>query len=186
VSKFFASLALAFCLTITSSAPVVWAQHDGAIQDEVCRQVQLRAQAAVEAGGPYKNKGAMQKVAAHVVDSAQRIGTIDAACASCIISQFARGISITEQEACGPDRPCQPGDCEHLSPCPNGGTCLEPVCVMTAEGDVICVEGFIPCEGSDAPLCNGTTDCPEGWVCVTTLCCDLQLCVPPEFLCDQD
>ncbi|HEX9750797.1 MAG TPA: hypothetical protein VGB22_05890 [candidate division Zixibacteria bacterium] len=170
-------------LAIAAIPSALLAQHDGVIQTAVCREVQLRAQAAVEAGEPYRNKGQLQKTAAHVVDAAQSAGEIDAACASCILSQFARGIPIAEQSACGPDAPpCEPGDCVNRTPCVDTTeTCVEPVCAQTTEGDIICIEGLAPC--GELLECTESSACPPGWVCVTTFCCNKYVCISPALIC---
>lgn len=66
-----------------------------------CRRVQLEAQAAVQAGAPYRNHGQMVSTAARIVGRAVDAGRIDEDCASCIVSQFARNVPIAEQEPCG-------------------------------------------------------------------------------------
>ena len=73
----------------------------GGVGSVECLRVQLAAQAAVLAGMPYANHGALVSTAAHVVSSAEDRGSIDSECASCIISQFARRVPIENQEACG-------------------------------------------------------------------------------------
>jgi hypothetical protein len=62
--------------------------------------VQSDAQDAAQKGGPYKNHGQMVKTAAHVVSRAVNSGEISEECASCIVSQFGRGIAIADQKAC--------------------------------------------------------------------------------------
>jgi len=74
--------------------PKVWAQGVGSPE---CLMVQLDAQAAVTAGGPYLRHGHLVRTAAAVVDAAVVAGDIDEECASCIMNQFARGIPIAEQ-----------------------------------------------------------------------------------------
>src|SRR5262249_19030902 len=78
----------------------------GAVGASSCRAVQLAAQAAVEAGGPYRNHGDLVRTAAHIVNTALKSGAINDDCAGCIISQFARGVPITDQKPCSE---CQPG-----------------------------------------------------------------------------
>src|SRR5207249_8136303 len=66
-----------------------------------CRATQLDAQAAVQAGEPYRNHGQLVSTAAQVVSEAVESGAIDEDCASCIMNQFARGIAIADQTPCG-------------------------------------------------------------------------------------
>ena len=47
--------------------------------------------------------------------------------------------------------------CAATADCPAGQTCVD----VTGQGNMECVEGQnVP---ADAPSCNGTTPCPEGW-----------------------
>jgi hypothetical protein len=165
---------------------VVNAQHDGVIQDAVCRSVQLEAQAAVQAGSPYRNKGQLMKAATRVVDAAERAGIIDAACSSCILSQFARGVLIEDQSACGPDsvEPCDSSTCENPAPCPNPTGCVEGICVISTEGESFCIERATPC--AELQPCSGTGDCPPGWTCALLPCCDRPVCVPIGARCPED
>jgi hypothetical protein len=51
----------------------------------------------------YRNHGAYVAAVAAIVDPELQAGNIDAECASCITSQFARGVPIADQVPCGPD-----------------------------------------------------------------------------------
>jgi len=66
-----------------------------------CRRVQLAAQAAVQAGGPFKNHGQMVSTVARVVGAAVEAGRIDEDCASCIVQQFAQSVPVANQAPCG-------------------------------------------------------------------------------------
>jgi hypothetical protein len=72
-------------------------------QDPItCEELQAEAQALVgnEADGDWKNHGQYVSTVAKFVDPYLESGEIDSVCASCIVSQFARGIPIEDQEAC--------------------------------------------------------------------------------------
>lgn len=67
-----------------------------------CRMSQLTAQKAVMSGGSYRNLGKMVRTASQSINAYLYDGVISDECHGCIVSQFARGIPISEQEACGP------------------------------------------------------------------------------------
>jgi len=146
-----------------------------------CRLVQLDAQAAVAAGGPYKNHGALVSTAAAVVDAAVTAGTIDAECASCIMNQFARRIEIADQDSCGPDSPnpeCEGAQCGTFVPCNVPNSCTQPICATTAEGGGVCLEGTTACAGlTPCPIGN---ECLPGAICAINTCCGINVCVPPR------
>jgi hypothetical protein len=175
-----AMLAMACCCLFSSQA---FAQ--AGVGTTECRQVQLDAQAAVAAGEPYRNHGAMVSVAAAVVDAAVTAGTIDAECASCIMHQFAKKVAIADQEACGPDSPnpeCAAAQCGTFVSCSQ--PCDPSGCVALAEGGGLCVTniscgGLVPCPG-------GSGDCPSGSLCAVNTCCSGPVCVPPEAFCSTN
>ena len=82
------------------AALYVQADTPGDVVSFECRAVQIDAQAAVEAGAPYRNHGQLVRTAAHVVSEAEETGEITEECASCIMNQFASKIAIADQEAC--------------------------------------------------------------------------------------
>ena len=96
-------VAMLLACSLTSASAIERTSASGAdsVGSAACRAVQLDAQAAVRAGEPYRNHGKLVSTAAHVVSDAVQSGTIDGECASCIISQFARGIPIADQTPCG-------------------------------------------------------------------------------------
>jgi len=191
VGLLFSIIAVAALSTVmvTSSGGAL-AADDGYFGDQACREVQLDAQAAVAAGGPYKNHGRLVSTAANVVSPAEEAGYIDEDCASCIMHQFARGDD--PQLPCGPDVPeppdvpeCSPATCETFTACNAGGNCGDDgVCVQTdatASGGT-CVAGSTPCDGLN--LCpNGTSDCAAGEICAVQTCCGNPVCVPPAAFC---
>jgi hypothetical protein len=72
-------------------------------QDPItCEELQAEVQALVgnEADGDWKNHGQYVSTVAKFVDPYLESGEIDSVCAGCIVSQFARGIPIEEQEPC--------------------------------------------------------------------------------------
>lgn len=81
---------------------VLVAQVAGDVGTFECRAVQNEAQLAVDAGAPFRNKGALIKTVTSVVNA----GQVTESCADCIIPQFARGISAADQAKCGPDAVC--------------------------------------------------------------------------------
>lgn len=84
--------------------------------------------------------------------------------------------------AYNPDPECQGETCGTFTSCNLPSLCLTPVCVTTAEGGGLCVEGATPCAG--LPRCpGGTGDCPEGWICAVQTCCVDPVCIPPEAFC---
>ncbi|HJZ04721.1 MAG TPA: hypothetical protein VJ327_02570 [Patescibacteria group bacterium] len=158
--------------------PKVWAQGVGSPE---CLAVQQAAQDAVEAGGPYKNHGQLVKTAAHVVDAAVVVGDIDEECASCIMNQFARGIPIAEQTACGSeseDECFKEAPCSDAEICTTAGDSCEGACFFTAAGNTRCFTGEFGCQ---EPACTTDADCDVDFACSDT-CCGLQcapLCGPP-------
>jgi len=184
------SIIAAGTLAIAMVVPggVALAAHDGFFGDEVCRDVQLEAQAAVAAGGPYKNHGQEVQTAANVVSPREEAGDIDADCASCIMHQFARGDD--PQLACGPDRipdvpECEAATCQTFITCNAGGNCgNDGVCVNTdaTQSGGTCVAGSTPCAGLTA-CPGGTSECAAGSICAFQTCCGAPVCVPPEAFC---
>lgn len=83
------------------------AQVAGDVGTFECRSVQTDAQRVVDAGTPFRNKGALMKTVTGVVD----MGQVTESCADCIIPQFAKGVSATDQAKCGPDAVCGDGMC---------------------------------------------------------------------------
>jgi hypothetical protein len=61
-----------------------------------CEEAQVAAQDAVDSGGPYRNHGKLVKTAAQAANQFD----ITEECHDCIVSQFARGIPIGDQEVC--------------------------------------------------------------------------------------
>ena len=76
-----------------------WSQDVGRVE---CGMAQQKAQGAVMAGEPYKKYGQMVKTAAQSINEYLYKGVISKKCHSCIVSQFAQGIPVAEQESCGP------------------------------------------------------------------------------------
>ena len=183
-------IVIAVMLVVTIPG-VILAQAPGDVGSLECRAVQLEAQAAVDAGQPYKNHGKMVSTAAKVQSPYVEDGTITEECSSCIINQFARRIATTDQTACGPDVPvnpeCAPATCATFIPCNEGGNCGSyGVCVSIAEGGGTCLYGPTPCAG--LTLCpGGTTDCGAGEICAVNTCCGDPVCVPgpppDDFFC---
>jgi hypothetical protein len=174
-----ALVVLGCCCFLTVSASA-----DGL--DAACRQAQLSVQAQVgdEDPGVYKNHGAYVSAAAAAANVFLYAGEIDSVCHSCIVSQFARRIPISDQEPCGPDSPnpeCEGATCATFVPCNVPNSCNQPVCATTPEGGV-CLEGTTPCAGL-IPCPNGTSDCPAGSVCAINTCCGINVCIPPEAFC---
>jgi len=98
------SMGLVFALIVTVvTTGFLTAQAPGDVGSPECRAVQLETQAAVDAGGPYKNHGQMVRTAANTQDPYLEAGDITEECSSCIMNQFARKIAIADQTACGPD-----------------------------------------------------------------------------------
>ena len=155
--------------------------------DAACRTAQLSVQATVGDENPaiYKNHGAYVSAAAAAANVFLFAGEIDSVCHSCIVSQFARRIPIAEQEPCGPESPnpeCQGAECGSFQPCNLPNTCIDPVCVTTAEGGGLCVEGQTPCAGL-IRCPNGTGDCPPGSICAVRTCCGDPVCIPDSAFC---
>ena len=151
-----------------------------------CRALQKEVQEAVGNEDPnvYRNHGQYVSRVARMVGPHVDSGEITEECASCIVSQFARRIPIEDQEPCGPDSPnpeCTGATCGTFIPCNPGTTCPNPVCVTTAEGGGLCVEGTTPCGG--LLDCTATSDCPPGSICAVQTCCDRPVCVPVEAFC---
>ena len=89
------AFAMVFCLFCAVIAQVP-------AQDDPCQMVQAEAQALVgnESEGDWKNHGKYVSTVAKLVDPYLESGEIDSVCASCIVSQFARGILVEDQEVC--------------------------------------------------------------------------------------
>lgn len=167
---------------------VILAQASGDVGSRECRTVQLEAQAAVDAGQPYKNHGKMVSTAAKLVSPYVEDMTITEECSSCIVNQFARRITIEDQEACGPDVPvnpeCEPATCATFIPCNEGGNCDSlGVCASVYEGGGTCVYGPTPCAGLTRCPDGTVEDCAVGEVCVVETCCVDNVCVPPDAFC---
>ena len=81
----------AFCDIVTGDCVAI---------QTTCGMVQLIVQEAVSSGGPYKNHGQMVKTAAHTANQYLYEGEISEECHGCIVSQFARRISIEIQQSC--------------------------------------------------------------------------------------
>jgi hypothetical protein len=111
--------------------PTATPARPGDVGSPECLSAQQSAQAAVQAGGPYRNHGALVSTAAKVVSRAVSAGDITEACADCIVSQFARRIPVTEQAPCG----------EALGCCTFSG----PVCTQSTQTACAAVGGqFFP------------------------------------------
>ena len=149
--------------------PKVWAQGVGSPE---CLMVQLDAQAAVTAGGPYLRHGHLVRTAAAVVDAAVVAGDIDEECASCIMNQFARGIPIAEQTACGEEacEVCEGDFCADQTEC--GEDCFN---LCPAGGGSCFCHQEISC--TDATPCVTDSDCPTDWRCSHS-CCGEDMCHP--------
>ena len=94
--------------TILVALPsTLFAQVAGDVGTFECRAVQNDAQLAVDAGAPFRNKGALMKTVTGVVNA----GQVTESCADCIIPQFAKGVGATDQAKCGPDAVCGDGIC---------------------------------------------------------------------------
>ena len=94
--------------TILVALPsTLFAQVAGDVGTFECRAVQNDAQLAVDAGAPFRNKGALMKTVTGVVNA----GQVMESCADCIIPQFAKGVGATDQAKCGPDAVCGDGIC---------------------------------------------------------------------------
>jgi len=91
-------------------------------------------------------------------------------------------------EACtclfNPDPECAGITCENVSSCNPSSLCESPVCVTTAEGGGVCVEGAAACPDLVCP--GGAADCPPGWICAVQTCCLEPICIPPELFCPED
>ncbi len=81
-----------------------------------------------------------------------------------------------------PDPECEGATCLTFIPCNEPNLCIQPVCMTTAEGGGLCVEGQTPCAGLP-PCPNGTGDCPPGWICGVETCCGGPVCIPPAAFC---
>lgn len=164
-----------------------------------CRQVQLEAQAAVEAliaSGGHINPstgniihGKIVSTAAQVVSTYafRLVDPITCACGSCIVHQFAHGTPIAEQEPCGTDSPnpeCEPATCGNFIPCDDPGGCSSPVCAATTEGLGVCFEGATGCGG--LLDCTTSADCPAGGYCAVGSCCFRNVCMPEARQCSQE
>ena len=79
------------------------AQRPGSVGTVECREQQLQIQDTVEMEGPYRRHGKLVRTVVRAVISAKRARMISWGCAGCIFKEFARGIPIDEQQACGPD-----------------------------------------------------------------------------------
>jgi hypothetical protein len=149
----------AMILTVVVLFPVqVRAQSAGDVGSPECRQVQLAAQSAVAAGAPYRTKGGAVKAASRVVDPALRSGAITAECSSCIMNQFARGISIAQQRTCGPV--CGNGNCqrgEDACNCHNdcASTCGDGCCFLgNAHNGIAIIENSCNCPADCGASCG--------------------------------
>jgi len=151
------SAVVGLLLTLASQAG---AQAAGDVGTAECREVQLEAQNAVVADGPYTSNRQVVRTAARVVRPAAASGEITTACASCILEPFVRQIAIDNQEACGPSCDftctCTPGPCGNCGVGGDPGDVLS--CVSAAEANDPCLfaDGF--CEA-----CGGSFS--HGWTC---------------------
>ncbi len=92
------AFAMVFCLFCAVIAQVP-------AQDPItCGELQAMVQTEVgnEDDNPdrYRNHGKYVSTVAKLVDPYLESGEIDSVCASCIVSQFARGILVENQELC--------------------------------------------------------------------------------------
>lgn len=87
--------------------PTLFAQEAGDVGTFECRAAQKDAQLAVDAGTPFRNKGALMKTVTGAVNARQ----VTESCSDCIIPQFAKDIGGTDQAKCGPDAVCGDGIC---------------------------------------------------------------------------
>lgn len=167
--------------------PRAWAQEPGDVGTVECRAVQTDAQNAVRKLGQVKTHGKLVSTAAKVVSAAQDAGQITEECASCIVSQFARRVTVSEQTPCGPN--CPPGfqevptgcgevrvlclvpqsacgvagiDCCPACVCDNQACCTElPFCdLLLPSGDIVpCGPTPPQCIGPGNFGCLGPADC---------------------------
>jgi hypothetical protein len=121
-----------------------------------CEEAQVATQDAVESGGPYRNHGKLVKTAAHEANQFD----ITEECHNCIVSQFARGIPIEEQEVCT-DTAAPTGCC--LSP---SVSCEEQVTEQECPSDHVWIENGV-CDGGVCVCDLGFTECAAG-TCVDT------------------
>ena len=122
---------------LLSLAPQVWAQAAD-VGTKICRDVQLLAQDAVEAGAPYRNHGALVATAARTQAVFLQTGSITEACSACIMSPFAQRIPITEQEPCGSERLCGDGEIHPGEACDDGNTVAGKCCDASCHVEVGC------------------------------------------------
>lgn len=126
------------------------AQVAGDIGTFECRAVQKDAQMAVNAGAPFKTKGALLKTVTGIVT----LGQVTEACANCIVPQFAKGISAASQAKCGPDPVCGDAMCtvgEAWYSCPQD--CSEPLSDVAGVSTVFIARADA-CGRSDGRLCE--------------------------------
>jgi hypothetical protein len=82
----------------------LWAQTSllpGDVGSSSCGVVQEAIQLAFPDPSRYKNHGAYVSSVANSVSAAQSANLITSACSGCIVSQFARGVSVEQQQSCG-------------------------------------------------------------------------------------
>jgi hypothetical protein len=89
-------LAITIFLLVSSQS---WSQDVGSPE---CGVAQKAAQEAAASGGPYKTFGQLVKTAIQTANPYFQEGDITVDCHCCIVSQFAKNISIAEQKPCGP------------------------------------------------------------------------------------
>lgn len=157
------------------------AQTPGDLGTVECGEEQLQIQETLEMEGSYKNHGQLVKTAVHAVISARKAKLITGKCAACIFIEFALGIPLTEQKACGPDVESEafepeacylPDDiCEDMSAedCieaegdPQGsGTDCSSVSRSLVETEACCLIGYV-CADLTLEDCNAKRGVPKGF-----------------------
>ena len=73
----------------------------GGVDSPSCGAVQKSVQLAFPDPTKFKNHGAYVSSVAHSVSAAQNADLVATSCSDCIISQFAQGVSTTDQQSCG-------------------------------------------------------------------------------------
>ena len=160
--------------------PQAQAQTPGDVGTVECGEEQLLIQESVDMEGPYKNHGQLVKTAVHAVISARKAKLITVKCAACIFIEFALGIPLEEQNACGPEiepeafetEACYlPDDsCENMSAedCieeegdPQGsGTDCASISRSLIETEACCLVGYV-CADLTLEDCNARRGVPNG------------------------
>jgi hypothetical protein len=77
-------------------------QSENGSGSSTCGAIQKTIQLAFPDPRPYRNHGSYVSAIAQSVAAAEEAELITDDCSGCIVNQFARGVSITDQQPCGP------------------------------------------------------------------------------------